>query len=109
MNSVIEKEQFLTLQELVVEARSKLADNAWAYIVGGAETETSLRRNRLALDSLALRPRVLNDVSEIDTAAELFGSPSRLPVFLCPVVVSNRLILMVLWRWRRGPLRLAYL
>ena len=85
MNSGIEKEQFLTLQELVIEARSKLADNGWAYIVGGAETETSLRRNRLALDSLALRPRVLNDVSEIDTAAELFGSPSRLPVFLCPV------------------------
>ena len=80
-----EKDQFLTLHELVIKARSKLAENAWAYIIGGAETETALKRNRLAIDSLALRPRVLNDVTNIDTTAELFGSPSRLPVFLCPV------------------------
>lgn len=80
-----EKEQFLTLHELVNKARLNTADTAWAYIVGGAETETSLKRNRLAIDSLALRPRVLNDVGEIDTSSELFGSPSRLPVFLCPV------------------------
>ena len=46
-------EQFLTLQEIVAAARSNLAPGPWSYLIGGAETETTVRRNRLALDSLA--------------------------------------------------------
>jgi len=80
-----ETQAFLALHELIIAARAKLPDNAWAYIIGGADTETSMRRNRAAIDSLALRPRVLNDVSSIDCTATLFGTESRLPVFLCPV------------------------
>jgi len=78
-------EEFLTLHELVLKARTIVPDNTWAYIVGGADSEASMRRNRSALDSYALRPRVLNDVSSIDCTSTLFGRPSRLPVFLCPV------------------------
>jgi len=78
-------QEFLTLHELVIAAREKLTDSAWAYITGGADTETSMQRNRAAIDSLALRPRVLNDVSSVDCTATLFGSTTRLPVFLCPV------------------------
>lgn len=78
-------EQFLTLQEFIEAAHQKLPDNAWAYIVGGTETETTLRRNRQSLDELALRPRVLNDVSDIDCSTKLFGRSARLPVLLCPV------------------------
>ena len=44
---------FLTLHELVKKARQKLNQDDWDYIVGATETETTLRRNRLALDSLA--------------------------------------------------------
>ena len=54
-------------------------------MVGGAETETTLRRNRLALDSLGFRPRVLRDVSSIDCAGSLFGRKTRIPVMLAPV------------------------
>ncbi len=79
------QEQFLTLHEFVSAARFKLPDSAWAYIMGGTETETTVRQNRKALDSLALRPRVLNDVSAIDCSSTVFGNFSRLPVFLCPV------------------------
>lgn len=78
-------ERYQVLHEFVVDAREKLEDNAWAYIIGGTETETTQRRNRQALDSLALRPRVLNDVSNISARAELFGMDCRLPVFLCPI------------------------
>ncbi len=83
--STPEQEPFVTLHEFVTKARENLDDNAWAYVMGGAETESAVRRNRMALDSLALRPRVLNDVSTIDCTATLFGVESRLPVFLCPV------------------------
>jgi glycolate oxidase len=77
--------EFLTLHEFVAAARQRLDANGWGYIIGGAETETTVARNRHALDSLALRPRVLRDVSRIDCTATLFDKPARLPVLLAPV------------------------
>lgn len=76
---------FMVLHELVKAARGRLPKNTWDYLTGGAETETTLRRNRLALDSMALRPRVLRDVSRIDPTGELLGRRIRLPVALAPV------------------------
>jgi glycolate oxidase len=76
---------FLTLHEFVKAARKKLNANVWDYLVGGTETETTLRRNRMALDSLALRPRVLRDVSAIDASGRFLGRQVRLPVALAPV------------------------
>lgn len=78
-------EQFLTLQEIVTAARSNLAPGPWSYLVGGAETETTVRRNRMALDSIAFRPRVLRDVSRIDSSNTFLNQPVRLPVFLAPI------------------------
>jgi len=57
--------EFLNLHEIVAKARKNLNQNNWDYIVGATETETTLKRNRMALDSLAFRPRVLRDVSKI--------------------------------------------
>ena len=49
----------LNLHEIVAKARQNLNQNDWDYIVGGVESETTLRRNRMALDAIAFRPRVL--------------------------------------------------
>src|ERR1700748_2898083 len=76
---------FQNLHELVAKARANLNQNAWDYIVGGAETETTLRRNRMALDEIAFRPRVLRDVSRVDASVERFGRKMRLPVMMAPV------------------------
>src|SRR5882724_4388292 len=76
---------FQNLHELVAKARANLNQNAWDYIVGGTETETTLRRNRMALDEIAFRPRVLRDVSAVDPSVEVFGRKLRLPVLLAPV------------------------
>jgi glycolate oxidase len=78
-------QDFQTLHEIVAKARQTLGQNDWDYIVGGAETETTLRRNRHAIDSIAFRPRVLRDVSHIDTSVEVLGRKIRLPVFFAPV------------------------
>ena len=80
-----ERNEFLNLHEIVAKARANLNQNAWDYIVGGVETETTLRRNRMALDSIAFRPRVLRDVSKVDASAEMLGRKLRLPIVLCPV------------------------
>jgi isopentenyl diphosphate isomerase/L-lactate dehydrogenase-like FMN-dependent dehydrogenase len=77
--------EFQNLHELIAKARQNLNQNDWDYIVGGTESETTVRRNRMALDSLALRPRVLRDVSKIDAAADFLGRRLRLPLLLCPI------------------------
>jgi glycolate oxidase len=78
-------ERFQNLHELIRKARANLNQNAWDYVVGAAETETTLRRNRLALDEIAFRPRVLRDVSQVDASVERFGRKLRLPVMIAPV------------------------
>ncbi len=80
-----EYHEFMNLHELVKKARANLDQNNWDYIVGAAETETTLKRNRMALDSMAFRPRVLRDVSKVDTSVSVFGRSLRLPVVLAPV------------------------
>jgi glycolate oxidase len=79
------QERFQTLHELVKAARLKLNANIWDYLVGATETETTLRRNRVALDSIAFRPRVLRNVGQVDSSGDFLGRRIRLPVFLAPV------------------------
>ena len=78
-------EEFLLLQEFVKGARERLPRAVWDYVIGGADTETTLRRNRQGLDSIALRPRVLRDVSKVDCSTMVLGVETRLPVLLAPI------------------------
>src|SRR3954467_2471422 len=78
-------EQFLTLQEIYQAARRNLAPGPWAYLMGGAEAETTVLRNRRALDEIAFRPRVLRDVTRIDSSSLFLGRKARLPVLLAPI------------------------
>jgi len=79
------RRRYPTLQSLVTEAHRKVDEPAWDYLVGGTETETTVARNRLAFDQLALRPRVLRDMSDVDCTGSLLGTSSRLPVALAPM------------------------
>lgn len=76
---------FVTNQEVIMAARRSLTDNVWHYLTGGAESETTMRRNRYGLDGLAFRPRVLVDVSKIDTSATFLGHKLKIPVMLAPI------------------------
>src|SRR3981081_2598864 len=73
------------LHELIAKARANLNQNAWDYIVGGTETETTLQRNRMSLDEIAFRPRVLGDVGKVNASVQVMGRKLRLPVMLAPV------------------------
>jgi glycolate oxidase len=72
-------------EEIVQEARRRLAQGAWDYLVGGSESETTLRRNRLAFDRIAFRPRILVDVSEVDPSTTFLGQRLRIPAILAPI------------------------
>ncbi|MGH8662558.1 MAG: alpha-hydroxy-acid oxidizing protein, partial [Burkholderiales bacterium] len=64
---------FVSLQEIVAAARRNLPQDLWDHLSGGSDSETTLLRNRQALDSLGLRQRVLVDVRKIDITTTLLG------------------------------------
>ena len=76
---------FVTNQEIILAARRNLTQDIWDYLSGGAESETTMRRNRIAFDSLALRPRICMDVSKIDTSTTFLGQKLRIPVMMAPI------------------------
>jgi len=77
--------EFYTNEEIIQAAYRRLAQGPWDYLSGGTESETSLRRNRLAFDRLALRPRVLVDVSTVDRSTTFLGHRLHTPVMLAPI------------------------
>ena len=56
---------------------------------GGAEDETTLRRNEAAFDDIDLLPRPLNGAGERDLSVELFGQRLRLPVIVGPTGLAG--------------------
>lgn len=65
-------------------AQKTLPIPAWVYFNGGSADEITLRRNREALDAIQLKPRVLVDVSHIDTSCTLLGRRMEHPILLAP-------------------------
>ena len=70
-------------------ARRRLPPFLFHYIDGGAYDEVTLRRNVAELAEVALRQRVLRDVSSLTLQTELFGRSQRMPVGLGPVGLSG--------------------
>ena len=70
-------------------ARARLPHFLFEYLDGGSYDEVTLRRNVEDLQSVALRQRVLRDVSDIELSTELFGERWSLPVGLGPVGLSG--------------------
>ncbi|MFL6765809.1 MAG: L-lactate dehydrogenase [Sphingomicrobium sp.] len=70
-------------------ARARLPHFLFEYLDGGSYDEVTLRRNVEDLQSVALKQRVLRDVSAIDLSVELFGNRWAMPVGLGPVGLSG--------------------
>jgi 4-hydroxymandelate oxidase len=65
-------------------ARGRMERAFYDYYAGGAEDELTLGANRGAFAEVFLRPRVLVDVSRIDTGATVLGAPVSMPVLIAP-------------------------
>ncbi|MFZ5707742.1 MAG: FMN-dependent L-lactate dehydrogenase LldD [Pseudomonadota bacterium] len=70
-------------------AQRRLPHFLFEYIDGGAYAEVTLRRNVADLEAIALRQRVLRDVSRLDLSTELFGQKLALPVALAPIGLAG--------------------
>jgi 4-hydroxymandelate oxidase len=65
-------------------AKAKMAAMSWEYISAGAGDELTLRWNMEAYQRIRLCPRVLTDVSTLDTRVNLFGVEHAFPILLAP-------------------------
>ena len=70
-------------------AKRRLPPFLFEYVDGGSYAEVTLRRNVADLEAIALRQRVLTDVSAIDLSTELFGQRLALPVALAPIGLAG--------------------
>jgi 4-hydroxymandelate oxidase len=65
-------------------AQQKMPAMGWAYMNGGAADELTVRWNKEAYQRIRLKPRVLVDVSHLDTRVTLFGQEHAFPILLAP-------------------------
>jgi 4-hydroxymandelate oxidase len=79
----------LNIDEFEAAARACLPAPVYDYYAGGAEDEGTLAANRSAFKRYSLLPRVLADVSTVDTAVELFGTRIASPVLIAPTAFQK--------------------
>jgi len=79
----------LNTRDMAQAAESVMDPAGWAYYASAADDEVTLRENEAALGRLWLRPRVLVDVSQVDTSAKLLGVPSSFPLYVTATALAK--------------------
>ena len=70
-------------------AQCRLPGPIFNYIDGGADDETTQRRNSAAFDTCDLVPNVLNGVEEIDLSVEVMGQKLAMPIYCSPTALQR--------------------
>ena len=79
----------VTIADYREAARKRLPKMFFEYLDGGSYAELTLKRNVADMEAVALRQRVMKDVSKLSMAVELFGQNMSMPVGLGPVGFSG--------------------
>ena len=74
-----------TIADYEQQAQKHLPEMVWHYLQGGAMDEVSVKANREQFEHIQLRPRVLNDLTQGNTACEILGQRFPHPIFLAPI------------------------
>ncbi|KAG2495693.1 hypothetical protein HYH03_006293 [Edaphochlamys debaryana] len=80
---------FLNLEEVERAASKVMTKMAFDYYHGGAETCATVVENRACYSRYQLMPRILRDVSKVDTSHELLGIRSSMPVWVAPMAMHG--------------------
>jgi isopentenyl diphosphate isomerase/L-lactate dehydrogenase-like FMN-dependent dehydrogenase len=80
----------MTLEEIKAAAKPKVKQEVWEWINGGTETEFTLQRNRLALEKIMLRLRVIHGLERVNTSLKILGQTVRTPVIVAPFANMSR-------------------
>ena len=79
----------VNVHEFEEVAKRKMHKLAYDFIAGGVEDELTLQANREAFKRWFLVPRVMTDVSNVDTSLELFGTKLEQPIMIAPTGGKN--------------------
>ena len=77
--------RILSLHDFDLAARRRLPRAVYGFVSGGSEDARSLRANRRSFEEIALRPRVLVDVSKRSQSTALFGRRYASPIGIAPM------------------------
>ena len=80
----------MRLEELKTVAEKKVKQEVWEWIDGGTETEFTVQRNRLALERILLRLRVIHGLETANTHVTLLGQTLKTPVIVAPLANMGR-------------------
>src|SRR5271157_1469500 len=80
---------FVSVADFEAAARAKLPAMVWDYYSGGAQDEITLRNNRAAYEAIALRYRVMRDVSSRDFRAKILDQTVSFPVLVPPMAFQG--------------------
>jgi L-lactate dehydrogenase (cytochrome) len=72
----------VNIEDLRRRAKTKIPRIFFDYLDGGANSETTLRRNISDFDRWSLRERVLHGISSVDLKTTFFGETHELPFML---------------------------
>lgn len=74
----------INLHDFEKVAQKFLPEAAWAYYFSGADDEITKRTSAKAYQKIALRPRILRNMSSVDTSTSILGQKVSLPVYMSP-------------------------
>jgi 4-hydroxymandelate oxidase len=83
-NAASDLDRYLSLFDFEAGAEKRISHGAWARISGGAADELTLRWNHEAYEHIRLKPRILVDVSKLDTRIRMFDQDFPFPILLAP-------------------------
>ncbi|KAJ2724964.1 Hydroxyacid oxidase 1 [Coemansia sp. Benny D115] len=89
MSTPKQKTGFVSLDDFEQYAMANLDRNALDYYRSGAQDMITLRDNQRAFDRIAVRPRVLRDVSKLTTKTTLLGHPIDSPICIAPTAMQR--------------------
>ena len=80
---------YVCLADLERAARDVLPGEIWDFLAGGSGAEASLVANRTALERIFVVPRMLRDLTDSTTEAEVLGRRTALPMAVAPVAYQR--------------------
>ncbi|KAK4057702.1 hypothetical protein OIO90_001350 [Microbotryomycetes sp. JL221] len=82
-------DQCLSLYDIEAVAKSVLPTAAWAYYSSGSDDEITMRENRGAYQRIWFRPRILRDVTEVDTSTTILGVKTSMPIYMTATALGR--------------------
>lgn len=82
-------ESILNSYDFEKVASQELSKKTWAFYSSAATDMITRDANKSMLDRILLRPRVLRNVTTVDTRTEILGCQSGLPLFVSPAAMAK--------------------